>query len=176
MGQDKAMLPVVGKSLLEHHINMMSPEVGQLFLAANRSYEVVDSIEITSIADYYTQPEGPLSGLLAALQASKAEYLWVVSCDNYGLTVEVKNRLFAAIQGADADVACLNINGRTQPLIATLKTSLHQSLLAYLESGERSVMKWFAELSVVSVDALIGDGLCYNINTPEDYQGLLDSL
>ena len=128
------------------------------------------------IKDFLSGSEGPLSGLLAAMQASIADYLWVMSCDNYGFTVEIKSILSGAIEESGADVAYLNIDGRSQPLLAMINVQLKDSLLLYLENGGRSVLKWYKTLNTKEIEISPDSTFYCNINTPDDYQALLESL
>ena len=176
MGQDKASLMVANKTLVSYEIEMMAPEVNQLIIARGEQPPVGADSNVLIIKDFYQGSEGPLSGLLAAMQMSEADYLWVMSCDNYGFTVEIKHSLCRAIEASGADIAYAKINGRLQPLMAIIKTHLQDSLLVYLEQGERSVMKWYKTLNTVVVDISPETVFYSNINTPDDYQALLKSL
>ncbi len=176
MGRDKASLMVANKTLVSYEIEMMMPEVNQLIIARGEQPPVGADQKVSIIKDFYSSSEGPLSGLLAAMQMSTADYLWVMTCDNYGFTSEIKHNLCRAIEESGADVAYLQIDGRLQPLLAMINTQLKESLLVYLEQGDRSVMRWYKTLNTIVVD-VSPDSIFYsNINTPGDYQALLESL
>ena len=176
MGQDKASLLVANKTLVSYEIEMMSPEVNQLIIARGEQPPVGAEHKVSIIKDFYNTSEGPLSGLLAAMQMSSADYLWVMTCDNYGFTAEIKHTLCEAIENSDADIAYLQIDGRLQPLLAMINTQLKESLLVYLEQGDRSVMRWYRTLNTIVVDVSPDSVFYSNINTPDDYQALLKSL
>lgn len=175
MGQDKAHLEIAGLSLLEHHIKMMRPSVGQLFVAANDVVKEEHVADVVEIKDYFADSQGPLSGLLSALEHTAAEYLWVMSCDNFGLSIEVLDMLYSAIKDSGADIACVKVDGRTQPLIALLRADLQRNLALYMANGARAVLRWYDCLEVVTVD-MACNGHGYNINTIEDFEALKASL
>lgn len=176
MGQDKASLMVANKTLVSYEIEMMSAEVNQLIVARGEQPPIGARDKIAIIKDFYSGSEGPLSGLLAAMQMSKADYLWVMTCDNYGFTAEIKHTLNKAIEESGADIAYAQIDGRLQPLIAMINTQLKDSLLVYLEQGDRSVLRWYKTLNTIVVDITPSSLFYSNINTPDDYQALLKSL
>lgn len=177
MGQDKASLVVANKTLVLHQIEMMSPEVNMLIIARGEQPPLAAKNNVAVIKDFYrSSSEGPLSGLLAAMQMSSADYLWVMTCDNYGFNAEIRKTLTSAIEDSGADVAYARIDGRLQPLLAIVNTGLRNSLLSYLEQGERSVLKWYRTINAIEVDVCPETVFYSNINTPDDYQALLKSL
>ena len=181
MGRDKASLLVANKTLVSYLVELMAPRVGQLIIARGEqpSLGAVAAAEdkLVVIRDFYrSSSEGPLSGLLAAMQLSGAEYLWVMTCDNYGLGGGILDALVQAVEESGADIAHARIAGRAQPLLALVSTRLAGSLEEYLESGQRSVMRWYGMQNTVVVDVVPESANFSNINTPDDYQALLESL
>ena len=175
MGEDKAHLEVAGKTLLQHHVQQMLPQVMCLYVAANDRGEEENSPNICYIRDHFAGSQGPLSGLLAALERSDADYLWLMSCDNYGLPSDFLSQLKVALQESGADIACLSIAGRHQPLMSLMRCDLHDALAQYMASGARAVLRWYDCLDVVDVELPV-DSFWYNINTRDDFQALLSSL
>lgn len=176
MGRDKAGLMVAGKTLLQHQIERMRPEVGQLFVAGNALPAVISGQDVTVVADFFGKPEGPLSGALAALNASTAEFLWIMPCDSFGFNGMLKQRLLQALAESGADIAYVEHAGNVHPLLAVWRTSVKPALLAYLQAGERSVLKWYGTMPAVAVEYAVEQGQCCNMNTPADFQALLDSV
>ena len=174
MGQDKALLPVKGEPLLHHHINTMRPSVSKLYVAGNNVVTGLD-VDISYINDSFSGSQGPLSGVLAALQQSDADLLWVMSCDNYNAPKDLASQLQTALQDSGADVACVKIAQRYQPLLSVMRTDLDVSLARYMADEQRAVFPWFNQLSVVAVELQTEDFWC-NLNTQEDYQALLASV
>lgn len=175
MGEDKAQLQVNGEALLQYHIGVMQGSVDVLFVADNADAAVPVSGGVVHLKDKYMGSEGPLSGLLAALECSESEFLWVMSCDNYGLPKVLLSQLKESLIESGADVACLKIAGRHQPLISLMRCHLDKQLAVYMATGARAVLRWYDCLDVVDVE-LAADGFWCNINTQEDYQALLASL
>ena len=175
MGQDKAQLSVNGVTLLDYHIAAMQPYVNQLFIAANNNVSSVKQGNSILIQDALVGSQGPLSGLLSALKLSDADYLWIMSCDNYGFDKALMDTLISTLQQGNADIACLSVFSRQQPLISVMRVDLHQSLADYLDAGHRAVMRWYKSLHVVDVQ-WDKPGFWSNLNTEDDFKALLASL
>ena len=201
MGRDKALLPVGDRHLLAHQIHMMAAQVDTLFVAGNHlnaalqltlplSVHDIGAASVSGaecpnfplpanvvwLTDYLAGAEGPLSGLMAGLSASQADYLWVSSCDSYGVPASTGSDLLNALQSADAQLAYLNVDGRSQPLQAVLACGLLESLGHWLDEGHRAVMRWYRTCDFVELAVCANNESSYNINTPDDYAVLLTTL
>lgn len=180
MGRDKALLPVGGRALLLHQLAWMCPVVGRLYVALNvvqLPHGVAPAMPgVQLLPDALPGREGPLAGILPALQASSADLLWIMPCDTYGLGVDLQQALLEALQASGADIAYARQGGDDHPLLALWRTSLKDALQAFLEAGGRSVFRWYATQQAVAVELPSQVGQSCNLNTPEDYQRLLDSL
>ncbi|CAA0102730.1 Molybdenum cofactor guanylyltransferase [BD1-7 clade bacterium] len=186
MGKDKALLTIAGATLVEHQIKNMLPRVQHLYIAANHMTDALRSRmphfgedkKLIWLEDHLDGAHGPLSGVTAALtkmQFSTARYLWVSSCDAYGVDKGVLPLLQKALLENDADIACLTVDGREQPLQALLDCHLGSDLKPWLEAGNRSVFRWYHRHKMVTVSLNDTHKGCYNINTPADYQSLLQT-
>lgn len=176
MGCDKAGLMVAGKTLLQHQMDSMCPEVGRLFIAGNAESANISAPNVAVVADFFKDFEGPLSGALGALQASDASFLWIMPCDSFGFNALLKEQLLGALHKSGADIAYLVHEGNAQPLLAVWRTSVKPELLVYLQAGERSVLKWYGTMHAVAVECNVAKGQCCNMNTPADFQALLNSV
>ncbi len=176
MGRDKASLMVAGKTLLQHQIEQMQPQVKQIFIAGNAITADISQQNVLMIADVFKQYEGPLSGALSALNTTNADFLWIMPCDSFGFGDDLKCRLLDALTESGADIAYLEQDGNAHPLMAVWRTTVKNTLFQYLQSGERSVLKWYKTMPFVGVACTVGKGQCCNMNTPEDFQALLDTL
>ncbi len=191
MGQDKALLEVGACSLVAHQINALASLFDSILLVANESKmsfikglsisEENYSRELGQIVDELDGFEGPLSGLLAGLKESDqigAEYVGLLACDMWGVKEEHFAYLEEALHRENADFVCFEIEGRIQPLLAVMKTSVLSSLDQYFYQGGRAVMPWVRSLQRLHVEQLKLDSLAAltNVNTPEKYQMISASL
>lgn len=173
MGHDKALLQLGGCSLLAHHIAAMTGLVDKLWVSGDYQAHVPASVHC--LVD--KEPgQGPLAGLLAVLEKTTAGRLWLVSCDSFGVSPLLYRQLLQALEGHSAQLAYVCRDDRPQPLLALLNTAVAADLQSFWHRGERSVLRWYQQLDTVAVKACKVPGLQCNINTPADYQRLLDGI
>ncbi|MCK5881464.1 MAG: molybdenum cofactor guanylyltransferase [Sinobacterium sp.] len=195
MGRDKALVVVKGRSLLQRQLDVfIAAKIPTLVLSNDNKllklppyYNELSLVEV--VPDVKESIEGPLSGLLSGLRAmavrggQQGGGIIVLSCDVFGMPASVFDALNKKRLAEGADVACLSIAGRIQPLIAVLSASLEESLAAYFEQGGRSVMRWYSQFDVVcltEVDLqLMGvhqNDYASNLNSEDDVQSLLYNI
>lgn len=164
MGQDKALLSLNGQSLLEH--------MQQLALATGACEVLVSRNQPGFIADQ-TQQQGPLAGILAALEHCQSAQLLILPIDTPLLTVLSLQRLLqhaAASTGASAAYFADSPLPCILPVRPALSALIHQ----LLQNGQRSVKALLAQLNAVSLPVPTTELL--NTNTPQDWQLCLSLL
>ena len=163
--------------------------------------ETVNS-SINYIQDYQphsTNPEadskhsaGPLGAILAGMQrllvGNESKWLLVVSCDSlvnsfdiwqYLVEEEAQSLSNSATvtneHNAQLKVYCLADNERDYPLLALYQLQLAEPLKAYLDNGERRVMRFISPVSQ-SVPMPQDWYTLSNLNTPEQFQTACQQL
>ena len=161
MGQDKALLPWQGRTLLEH-------VAGEVLLAAG-SVSVVGALEkyavlgLPVIADREAGL-GPLGGIRTALEAGLADWNLIVACDMPYVDSRLFQFLLAEAERTGAD--CLMPVG--QPLCAVYHLRCLPVLGDALGQGIRKVRQALEGLVVEQVQ--MDQVLCFqNMNTPADW-------
>lgn len=151
---------------------------------------------IRYIQDYQphsTNPEadskhsaGPLGAIVAGMQGllagNESKWLMVVSCDSlvdsldiWQYLVEKKAQSLSSIvkavneHNAQPQMYCLADNERDYPLLALYQLQLAEPLKAYLDSGERRVVRFISPISH-SVSMPQDWYTLSNLNTPEQFQ------
>ncbi len=153
-GSDKGLLVWRGKPLVEHVLEQLAPQVGQLLISCNRNLEAYSKLAPT-IEDSRMGFQGPLAGLEAAHSSVLTPFLFVASCDVPQLPANIVQRLAAAVcNPADTanDAAFAHDGERGQYLTAIVRTQCLSSLTEYLDSGKRSVRGWLATQGALTVD------------------------
>lgn len=159
-GSDKAVAELRGRSLIEHVLAALTPQVDGLVMVGRPGAEE----GVPAIPDRPAPDLGPLGGLNAALHYGRAHgYAAVatVGCDMPVLPADLVSRLRA---GGDTAILA------TVPIIGLWPTSLADTLDAYLETAtNRSMRRWAATIgaTIVAAPALP------NINTPDDLAALV---
>ncbi|MEE4379088.1 MAG: molybdenum cofactor guanylyltransferase MobA [Candidatus Competibacteraceae bacterium] len=175
-GQDKGLLLLAGQPMVAHVIRRLRPQVGELFINANRHSSAYRQLGCSVVSDGNDHFLGPLAGMLAAIRATKNAYVLSVPCDSPLLPTDYAQRMRAVLEREQAELCVAHDGQRLQPVFALLSKTLESSLSAYLEAGERKIDRWFARHRMVTADFADHPEMFRNINTPEELAVLAAEL
>jgi molybdopterin-guanine dinucleotide biosynthesis protein A len=175
MGQDKALLPFLGTTLLERVKMRVEPLGEELFVTTNQ-LERYQDIGVPLYQDVLPG-KGALGGLFTALSSAQHPFLIVVACDMPFVNADILTVTYDRLQSQNADVAVPHSEKGYEPFHAVYRreTCLPAVQLA-LESGERRLISWFPSVNVVQIS---DDDLrqydpfqvaFWNVNTADDLQ------
>jgi molybdenum cofactor guanylyltransferase len=167
-GEDKGLLDVGGRALIEHVLDRVRPQVGAIMISANRNRAFYEGFGLPVLADPLEDYQGPLAGMLAGLDAVQTPFLLVLPCDGPLLNPTLVPRLYQALVESDAEIAVAHDGQRLQPVHVLLRSGLEPSLRAFLAEGQRKIDRWYATHRMVPVDFSDDPEQFGNINTPED--------
>lgn len=174
-GVDKGLQNHRGVPLAMHALLRLQPQVGELMVNANRNLGAYEAFGAPVWPDALPDYPGPLAGLLAGLERCETPYLVTVPCDTPDFPEDLVARLAAALEaeGAEIAMAATTEDGvlRTQPVFCLLRAELMESLVAFLQSGERKIDRWTARHRVAVV-AFDDAAAFFNANTPAELQQL----
>lgn len=170
--QDKGLLLFSQRPLVSYALTAMAPLVGELFISANRNLDAYRQFGYPVISDANADFDGPLAGILAAMQATQAGILLVTPCDSPLIKTVHLQRLLTCFQDNDADIAAAFDGERMHPVFAALKTSLQDDLRDYLQRGERKLQDWYVRHRLIEVDFSEEPQIFTNINSPAELQAL----
>jgi molybdenum cofactor guanylyltransferase len=174
-GVDKGLQNHLGIPLALHALLRLQPQVGELMINANRNLGAYEAMGAPVWPDALPDYPGPLAGLLAGLERAETPYLVSVPCDTPNFPTDLVARLADALQaeGAEIAMAATHEDGvlRTQPVFCLLQTGLMESLVAFLQAGERKIDRWTARhrCAVVEFDDAAA---FFNANTVDELQQL----
>ncbi|MBX3623736.1 MAG: molybdenum cofactor guanylyltransferase [Rhizobacter sp.] len=167
-GVDKGLQPYRGQPLALSALQRLAPQVGQVMLSANRNLDdyarwgVPVWQDPADLAGY----QGPLAGFLAGLQHITTPYLATVPCDCPHFPTDLVARLADAMHD-DIDLVLARTAVGQEPAFCLMRRGLADDLRRYLESGERKVGRWMAQLRRAEV-TFDDPAAFFNINTPDD--------
>ena len=175
-GGDKGFADLDGRPVLSHVIERFRPQVGRLILNANGDLSRFATFGLEVVADREIPGQGPLSGILTALEWAKRHApdcaaVATVSTDVPFLALNLIQRLEA--ERGDG-VAIAVSAGRRHPTIAIWPLTSREAVADALQRGALSVDALAAELNAVAVPFPMGeiDGVTidpfFNVNRPED--------
>jgi len=147
-GSDKALAKLDGRTLLDHIIGRVRPQVTELVISGPAR----EGCSTPAIADEHPG-QGPLAGLHAVLRWADARQLPLVAtfaCDTPFIPIHCVERFHAAIGTSLCAVACRA--GELQPTCALWRTAALASVGAALASGERSLRGAIDAVDAVSVE------------------------
>ncbi|WP_229215643.1 gephyrin-like molybdotransferase Glp [Duganella sp. CY15W] len=180
---DKGLQPFRGATLASHVLARLSPQVATVAINANRNLPQYQAVAGASpvLPDYLDGFAGPLAGLQVGLQFCPTELLLTAPCDSPFFPADLAERLYAALQAEDADLAMAITMERDpaqadaapfrqpHPVFSLVKASVLPALEAYLDTGARRMEGFYKTLKVAEV--LFDDAAAFsNINTLEDLQ------
>ena len=157
-GLDKGLQPFRGEPLARHCLRRLEPQVGTLALNANRHLSEYALWQAPVWPDSADAGEfaGPLAGFLAGLEHCQTPYLCTVACDTPLFPLDLVERLAQALENQSCDLAmaaAAEEDGqvRNQPVFCLIKTTLRESLQAFLAGGGRKIDAWTASEGAVRV-------------------------
>lgn len=167
-GEDKGLVDVNSRPMISYCIERFAPQVSTLVINANRNLTTYRELGFPVITDQVTDFAGPLAGIAAALSSCKTSYLAIAPCDSPFLPTDLVARLASPLQASQAEVSVAINGGRPQPVFAVIATRLYESLYDYLTNGERKIMTWYRQQTIVEVDFGPDDSPFANINSPDE--------
>lgn len=178
-GQDKCLLKLGEKTLLQRAANKLAAQVNLIALNANSEAEGYQTTRLPVIRDSFEGYAGPLAGVLAGMewaQTQDVDHIVTVAADTpffpADFVVTMQDRL-AAEAGKIAIAETFGTDSRfhNHPTFGLWPVALCDDLRRALEAGVRKVVQWAHPHGVVKVrfDATPFDPF-FNVNRPEDYE------
>ena len=175
-GQDKGLIEVNGKPMIEYALAVLESQAGQILINANRNLAQYAGYGHRVISDELGGFQGPLAGIAAAMACITTPYLLTAPCDSPLLPEDLGACLYRALIRAKADIAVAHDGVRIQPVFSMLKRELLPSLSTFLARRERKIDCWYAQHSLAHADFTHRPTAFLNINTPEQRQALAQQL
>jgi molybdopterin-guanine dinucleotide biosynthesis protein A len=132
---DKALLTLGGRPLIAHVLDRLEPQVEAVLISANGDPARFAGFGCQVVPD--ARPQGPLSGVLAALQAAKgmgATHLVSTPVDTPFLPGDLVPQLLMAAEGAGGLAFAADATG-DHPATALWPVGLAPALEAFLAAG-----------------------------------------
>ena len=163
MGQDKALLPWKGSTLIESVAREVFSAAGNVTLIG--SPERYGKLGFPVISDRIAGC-GPLGGLHAALSATTAEWNVLVACDMPAVTHQLLEELLNAAEASGADALVPQTPGGLEPLCAVYNVRLLPIVESAIHSKLLKMHDFVSTIQTRTWPAPDPAVFC-NINTPE---------
>lgn len=167
-GEDKGLIELHGKPLLDYIIAGLRPQAGNVIVNANRNLDRYRAFGYPVVADMMGDFFGPLVGMATGMQAADTQFILAVPCDSPFVPAQLCNTLLQAMKKVNADISVAHDGIRMQPVFALLRCELLPSLLSYLNEGGRKIDTWYAQHRLALADFSGSPDVFLNLNTPAD--------
>ena len=178
-GGDKCLLPLAGKSMLQHVIDRVGPQVAKLAINANGDPARFEAFALDVFPDTIGGFAGPLAGILAGMRWSatntpSAEWIATVSADAPFLPSDLIRRLHQEATAHPGAIALAGSDGNAHPVIGLWPVAHADDLESALNDGVRKVLHWtdrhgtlIVEFPSIAIGGKMIDPF-FNANTPDD--------
>ncbi len=174
--QDKALLPLGDKRVIDYIVSNLAPQVEPLAINANRNLATYEQLGVPVLTDTFGSDAGPIAGIYTAMAWLKTQHpdtgtVFCCPADVPWFPANTVALLAEAMQANKVPVTWLCTDGQRQPLFSLWSTSLFADIERALNNGVYSPMGLIFSLAnaVVTLDHC-PEGQFANLNTPEDLQ------
>lgn len=180
MGQDKALLAINGKTLLENTCEIAKACEASPILIVTPWTERYKSLKLLQECEFINEsfPKSPLSGFALGLSKLKTDWVLLLACDLPKLrsdVIKVWSQKLGALPPEAIAYLPKQIKG-WEPLCGFYRCSCLAKLEAYIKKGEYSFQGWLVQSVVIEIPE-INSQILFNCNTPLDYtQSVLDEV
>lgn len=183
-GADKGLQKFNGTPLALHALMRLQLQegdlIGELMINANRNLAAYEAFGVPVWPDTLSDYAGPLAGFLTGLERAELSYLLTVPCDVPRFPMDLVQRLAAAFDDPDTEIAMAQApegDGalHAQPVFCLMRVQLLESLAAFTQAGGRKIDRWTEQHRTVLVpfDQPGDDPLAFaNTNTIEELHAL----
>jgi molybdopterin-guanine dinucleotide biosynthesis protein A len=165
MKQDKAMMRIDGRPMIEHVRGQLRNHFEQILISANNP-EKYAFLGLPVIRDR-SPGNGPMMGIASALEVSTLDLNLVVACDIPEINMNLAHRMIDLAKGYDIVVPRTE-EGLLEPLFAVYRRSVLRRMHDLLSAGERRIRRLFSVCRTRFVEVPARNSL-KNLNTMEEY-------
>lgn len=166
-GQDKGLISLGGKPLVQWVLERVRPQVDEVLINANRNLDQYARLGVRVVPDHQSGFAGPLAGLATGMAELTQPLVFMCPCDSPLLAEDIVARLRTALLENRSTIAVATDGDRLQPVFALARRDLAASLQAFLGSGQRKIDQWYAQENTVQVSFPDRRDSFVNVNTEQ---------
>ena len=167
-GRDKGLQMLKEKPLVQHVIERLQPQITDIAINANRNQADYAKFGFLVFADELPDFQGPLSGMLTALERAETDFVLFTPCDSPFFPQNLLEKFKSAVKNHRTFIAYACDTEREHPTFCLMSVKLKNKLRDYLASGERRLLQFMCENSGVAVKFDENEGKFVNFNTLDD--------
>ena len=174
MGQDKALMPFLGRPLIQRVVDRLSPMADELLVTTNNP----DNFRFLNLRLFpdLKPGRGALGGLYTALSSATCETVAVVACDMPFASAQLIEAASRLLVEEDADVVIPDSGDGLEPMHALYRReTCLPAIEAAIKADQWRLISWFPQVKVRvlqpdEVKRYDPSGLAFwNLNTPEEF-------
>ena len=174
MGQDKALIPFLGRPLIQRVIARLTPIADEILVTTNRpdDYHFLN----LSLFPDLKPGRGALGGLYTALSSATCETVAVVACDMPFASASLLEAASRLLTQEEADVVIPDSGDGLEPLHAVYRReTCLPAIESAIDADKWRLISWFPHVKVRilqpdEIKIYDPSGLAFwNLNTPEEF-------
>ena len=169
-GADKGLQLLHGKPLFQFIYERLHSQVETISINANRNQAIYATAGVPVFGDNIEGFQGPLSGILTALERSETDFVLFVPCDSPFFPDNLLEKLKSAVDFHGVSITYVHDGEREHPTFCLMARSLKEKLAAYLAAGDRRMLQFMRQNGAVSVDFSENKAAFTNINSLDELQ------
>ena len=167
-GVDKGLMTWKNRPMIEHVLKQLNAPAKKVIISANRNLKTYEQYANCVIEDSLSNFQGPLSGILSAMQACDTEYLLCTPCDSPNPPKDMLMNLCECMQSQEKMSAVCHDGERLQPLFILIPCSHEHLLNDFLQQGRRKVHDFIQLIDPAICDFSKQKDHFNNFNQPDD--------
>ncbi|MBH44463.1 MAG: molybdenum cofactor guanylyltransferase [Gammaproteobacteria bacterium] len=167
-GQDKGLLNVEGKYIINYIINIAEKYSKKIIVNVNRNFEKYEAMGLVICKDVLDDFQGPLAGIYSGLMMIDTEYMITLPCDGPFIRDIFFKKMISSDNNADINVA--HDGKRIQPVYCMIKKSVTNNLESFLKTDQRKIDKWFENNITNLIDFSQYNEMFVNINDKNELE------
>ena len=167
MGQNKSLVLLEKKPLIEHIFNRMKKQVKSFSINSNEPLSIFS--KSIQFGDLLPGQLGPLSGIFSGLSQAKTDWVQFCPNDTPFFPTNLVAKLSAHIDEENPKIILPTSDGKFEPVFLLCPKNLAGNLKDFLSSGERKLEVWVRSNNFKTVDFKEKNAF-FNINSISDLQ------
>jgi molybdopterin-guanine dinucleotide biosynthesis protein A len=154
MGEEKALLPFHGTTLIQRVIDRVKPLGDELFITTNRpwSYQKLN----LPLYEDLLPGHGALGGLYTALSVARFPEVIVVACDMPFVNAQILALAIRELESYQVDVVIPETPKGYEPFHAVYRReNCMPAIRGALDAGERRLISWFPDVKIKTIPVSI---------------------
>ena len=181
-GEDKSNIRLGNKTLLDHTIDKIEKEFGEILIISNNKNYNFKNKKIYTVKDCIEGQLGPLVGILTAMKwvkENKKNYRWIASfpCDTPFFDTKLISKLKLKTKETSKKLIFLNSGKKRHNIFGLWSMDLIKTLEKDIKNNFRKVEIWADKVGYESININTEkfDKLL-NINTKEDFEKAKENI